>query len=372
MKNIRHFAQGLQGKIIIASVAALVVFGAGYFVLRSAAGGYFAAFDPDAGTITGNAQSVDDPTALGGKAVRFLAGSTPPPTTPPPTDPPTTPPPTTPPPTTGTTTCPLPAYPSAACTGVRAGTSLTQISGDYYTKTNGEIIEGKRITGDIVINHNNVIIRNSEVYGHIKNDRGVNETFVVEDSTVGPPSGCLSDAAIGISHFTVNRVYLRNYAEGVRAEWLDESNPSLSLVGQIMVKDSYFKFCNPGVDNHGDAIQGYHGGPNVSFIHNTVDMQAIPQSVDYITSAVFWSDGSADGFIVKDNLLHGRGITIYIQEGKNHIITGNKVVDGSWKWQPAHVRLGCNTVTWSNNSIVEIDSSYNITRTVGPLNCTAN
>ena len=255
-----------------------------------------------------------------------------------------------------TGSCPLPAYPKASCTGVPAGISLTTHSGDFSTSADNQVISGMRITGDVAIDHTNVTIRNSEIYGHIKNFNG-GGTFTVEDSLVGPPSGCTTDAAIGNHSYTVNRVHLRGYAEGFRVE----------DAGDVTVRNSYVKFCNPNVDNHGDAIQGYLAGSNVIFEHNTVDMLDIPVATDFITAVIFWSDSSGNNVTFKDNLISGGSYSIRIHVGTGHTVTGNKVINNSWLYGP--VSSSCSNITWNNNAIVEIDSNYNITNTVSQLNC---
>lgn len=255
-----------------------------------------------------------------------------------------------------TTSCPLPKYPSASCTGVPVGTSLTTHTGTFSTSSSNQVISGMRITGDVEINHSGVTIRNSEIHGHVKNFSG-NGSFTIEDSLIGPPSGCFSDAAVGNNNYTVNRVHLRNFAEGFRVE--DDGN--------VTVRNSFVKFCNPGVDNHADAIQGYLGGSNVIFEHNTVDMRDIPVAADYVTAVIFWSDSSGNNVTFKDNLISGGSYSIRIHVGSGHTVTGNRLINNTWLYGP--VSSNCAAISWSDNSIVEIDSNYNITSTVSSQPC---
>jgi hypothetical protein len=346
---------------IIAAFVAIAVIGAGYAVLRTQAAGFFAATEPESGTVTGNAQIVSDSGASNGKAVKFLAGTTTPPTTPPPTTPPpTTPPPTTPPPTTpppsggSSTTCPLPAYPNDSCTGVPVGTTLTTHNGDYTARA-GEVVEGKRITGELRIDGNGVVIRKSEIYGDVKN-YGTN-SFTIEDSLLGPPSGCSGEAALGNNNYTARRIKLRGHGEGLRIEHGNN----------VAVYDSYIKLCDPGGDAHSDGIQGYIGGTNVRIEHNTIDQRPVPLA--RVTAPIFWSDDSGGGLQVINNMFAGGGysIRIYHFGGSNHTFSGNKLVNGSWGFGPTD--SDCGKINWSNNSLVDVDSNYNITRTVGALNC---
>src|SRR4051812_38928010 len=63
------------------------------------------------------------------------------------------------------TGCPLPAYPSASCTGVPAGTTLTVATGNKTYSTAGQVISGLDIHGKVIINANNVTLKNSIVRG---------------------------------------------------------------------------------------------------------------------------------------------------------------------------------------------------------------
>lgn len=351
MSSATSFFRSSRMSILIAVVAGLAVILAGYFVLRSGAAGYFAAAELEKGTVSGNAQIVDDSGASSGKAVKFLAGS---PTTPPPTTPPPTEPPTTPPPPSGSTTCPLPAYPNDSCTGVPAGTALTTINGDK-TANAGEVIEGKRITGELRINGNGVVIRKSEIYGDVKNYGTY--SFTIEDSTIGPPSGCSGEAALGNNNYTARRIKLRNHGEGFRIEHGNN----------VAIYDSYARLCDPGGDAHSDGIQGYIGGTNVRIEHNTIDQRPVPLA--RVTAPMFWSDDSGGGLQMINNMFAGGGysIRVYHFGGAKHTFSGNKLVNNSWGFGPED--SDCDQINWTNNSLVDVDANYNVTRTVGALNC---
>jgi hypothetical protein len=153
------------------------------------------------------------------------------------------------------------------------------------------------------------------------------------------------------------RVNVRNTAEG----------PSVYYGGNVSIKDSFIKLCNPNRDNHADGLQGYQAGANVTVEHNTYDLRNVPQ--DYITAALFWANSNASSNIsAKNNLWAGGGYTIRIHDGTNNVFTGNKIVNNSWYYGPVYST--CSTIgSWSNNSLVTINSSYQVTGTVGTLNC---
>ena len=290
--------------------------------------------------------------------------TTPPPTTPttPPTSstpkptvtPPTTPKPTTPSTPTSTPTAPpgggCPGYPNPACTGVPAGTSLTTIQGDLKVTKANEVVDGKRITGRLIIAANGVTVRNSEIYHGITGDPGGHTyPYKVSDTTVGPPSGCDGGVAVGMSEYTATRVHIHNFGDGFR----DSGD-------NILIEESFIKLCsNPG--DHSDGVQGYKGGKNVVVRHTTID-QREAQSV---TSPVFFADESA-GAKLENNLLAGGGYTVRLY-GTGYTFKGNKVVQGSWNFGP--VASDCGGIDWADNQLVTIDSSYQLKSTVGTLSC---
>lgn len=245
--------------------------------------------------------------------------------------------------------CPLPAYPSPSCTGVPSGTKLTTINGDFTANKAGQVIEGKRITGDLRINASGVKIRNSEIHGEVKN--ATTQTYEITDSTVGPPSGCNTAAAVGNSHYKAIRVHIRNFSDGFRNEGND-----------ILIQDSLVTLCSRSGD-HSDGIQGYKGGSNVVVRHNTIDQRGANK--EDVTSPIFFSDGSK-GAVVEDNMFIGGGYTVRLY-GSGYTFANNVVVDKAWLYGPAS--NDCGGIRWTNNKLVQIDSNYRVTKVIGPLNC---
>lgn len=185
-----------QPKMLTATIAGLVVVGAGLVLWRAGAAGFFLSFDPDQGTRTANAQLVDDSTALGGKAVRFTAPVTPPP------------------PDGGGGTpsqsCPAyPAFPDANCTGVPSGVVLSTYTGPTTITANGTVIDGQTINGSLEIRATNVQIKNSRINGIVSTPEGsLAYSFTITDSEVVAPqaNGSNNATAIGEANFTALRV----------------------------------------------------------------------------------------------------------------------------------------------------------------------
>ena len=68
------------------------------------------------------------------------------------------------------------------------------------------VIDSKIVNCNLDIRRTGVIIRKSEVHGHVQNPEGSTASFRVEDSFVdGSPNGPVEDRAIGFDRFTVVR-----------------------------------------------------------------------------------------------------------------------------------------------------------------------
>jgi hypothetical protein len=247
------------------------------------------------------------------------------------------------------------SFPTAATTGVPAGTSLTTVS-SVNLSTPGQVLIGRLVTGDVNVSASNVVIRNSEIRGRISNSSG--GSFTIEDSLVGPASGCASIEAVGYSNYTARRVRMRNVSDGFR---VSGSN--------ILIEDSFVLLCSQSGD-HSDGIQGYGGGTNVTVRHNTVDQR----NAQDVTSPIFFADNSKSATVV-DNLIMGGGYSLRIHDDYNPdigpwIITGNRIVNGSWvNGAVDTTNTNCATTTWTDNRLVTIDSNYNILSLGALVNC---
>lgn len=249
-------------------------------------------------------------------------------------------------------------YPTPSTTGVPAGITLTPVSSVTLT-TPGQVLDSKLVSGDVIVNANNVVIKNSEIHGRVINQNG--ESFTVQDSTLGPTSGCSSIEEVGYDNYIALRVRLRNVGDGFR---VSGSN--------IRIQDSFVMLCsNPG--DHSDGIQGYYGGLNVTVTHNTIDQR----NATDVTSPIFFADYSKSATIT-NNLLMGGGYTLRVHDDYNPdigpwVVTGNRLVNNSWFAGAVNTtNTNCATTTWSDNRIVTIDANYNITSTVGTVDCSGN
>lgn len=246
------------------------------------------------------------------------------------------------------------AFPTPATTGVPLGTTLSTVS-SVTLSTPGQVLDSKLVTGDVTITASNVVIKNSEIRGRVNNQNG---SFTIQDSLVGPTSGCTNIEAVGYSNYTARRVYLRNVGDGFR---VSGSN--------VLVEDSFVMLCSkPG--DHSDGVQGYGGGTNVIIRHNTIDQR----NAQDVTSPIFFADNS-ESAIIQNNLLAGGGYTLRLHDdfSPDHgpwEATGNRIVNGAWTGGPVlTTNTNCATTTWSDNRLVTIDSNYNVLTLGSTVSC---
>lgn len=259
------------------------------------------------------------------------------------------------------------AFPTAATTGVAAGTTLVTHQGSLIVTRPNQIVDGIRVTGDVRIRAAGVVIRNSEILGRVFNqDGGPAGSFTIEDSTVGAAGTCAAtgEGAIGSDHYSARRVEIQGYSDGFRVSGND-----------VLIQDSFVDLCDM-TGAHSDGIQGYFGGTNVRLLHNTIDARVRPENEN---AAIFFSDDSR-GAEVRDNLLVGGGYTLRLhdetaakkpQDVATYTVSGNRIVDGGWGYGPVSVDdcLRGRAITWSDNRVVKIDAAFRVTSLGAAIAC---
>jgi len=320
------------------------------------------------GLTSAQRQELANERALDAAALRACPAGTPTPTqtsaTPSPTATatPTAAPPSTPPatPPAARACPPLPAFPNAACTGnVTPEADLRVVAGDLVVSAAGTRVERTLVTGQLVVNAPNVVVADSVVYRGITNCCAAGASFSVSDTTVGPPSGCDTGQAVGVSHYSATRVRVRNFGDGFR-----DSGDDISVV------DSLVQTCAPaGSGAHSDGMQAYEGGLNVTISHSTLDLRA--DDLCCLTAALF-SANSSRGWTMRDNLVAGGGYSVQLEDtdfGGTFVVTGNRIAAGAWQYGPNLVRPDCAHVTWVDNRLVTVGSDYQVTGTGAVVGC---
>lgn len=266
-----------------------------------------------------------------------------------------------PPPTTTTTAPPPPpgGFPTAATTGVPAGTVLAEVSGDLHATTN---VDAVHVTGMVFVEAAGIQVTRSKVDQSVVNDSGL--AFTVTDSEIGPDdctnTGRDLPIGIGYSNYGVLRVRLHGHEDGFRA-----GGPNISI------RDSYTLICSPAASNDSDGVQDYPSTQHIVIDHNTFDMNHAQGFTAPISVHSGPNNGGSSDVRITNNLMAGVADSTYTlntwpQAGHGPwVINGNRVVQGAWVYGPWNTEAGCQYVDdWSDNDIVTIDSNYQVTGTV--------
>jgi Ca2+-binding RTX toxin-like protein len=206
-------------------------------------------------------------------------------------------------------------FPTAETTGVPAGTTLTTYTGPMTITTDGTVIDGKIINGTLVIEADNVVIKNSKIIFNsmwgIDAEDARNVT-IQDNDIVGP--GSSGDSNSGILG---SGTFLRNDISKVE-------NGITLVDGSSTVKGNYIHDLQDGAkDPHYDGISAQGGQNGVLIEDNTI--------ISRDTSNVFIKNdfGPISNVTVNHNYMAGSaGYNIYVDgRASGGLITGVKITN---------------------------------------------
>lgn len=295
MKKFKHLPDKLHNQTVKAGLSILSIGSIGtILVLVSQAATPTASFEVESGTVTPPTTIIQDATASGGQTVKF--GQT----------------------TGGGTgsSCDYPAYPDASCTGPLPDTVFKPLhTGNYEVKTSNVVLDGLRVNGAIVVEADNVTIKNCEVNATgelwgIAHVDGEGHNLVVQNCRVyGVPDK---------NDYEGTHVLL-----GVKADEIGFSDISGVengiQCGKCYIHDNYIHDFPTWIpyDSHTDGLQTW-GNPGVGglrIIHNTIigvvtSADYSPENYSAGSSAIALLEGMYDITIDK-NFFAGGTYTMY-------------------------------------------------------------
>lgn len=266
-------------------------------------------------------------------------------------------------------------YPSPARVGTPAGwTPTTTHQGDLDITVAGTVVEDIEVNGSINVKANDVTIRRARVNGRVWTQHGTANglrqfSVTVEDSVLGGTSEAMSrrttEGVIGPGNYTIRHSELYG-SDGFRV-----SQPAGGGTNDVLAEDNFFRAnvvdCSQGY--HKDGVQGYGGGQNVTFRHNTIEATGCG-----VTAAVFFANNSKSA-TVEDNLLIGAGYTLRIHDDANPDvgpwnITGNRIVPSGYG--PVNnngTDCSASSMNWADNRLATVDANYDLTTTGNLVPC---
>lgn len=170
---------------------------------------------------------------------------------------------TTAPPGTATATCPAyPAFPDANCTGWRhTGVTLSPYTGPLSITTDGTVIDGKDVGGDLLIRAADVTIKRSKINGSVNLGYAEVTNVVMEDVEID--AGNTTFAAVGAANFTCRRCDIHGGGQGINGY-------------SFTVEDSWIHDLYGTGTVHSEAILGYNG--DIVVRHNRLSGNYNPAS----------------------------------------------------------------------------------------------
>jgi hypothetical protein len=210
-------------------------------------------------------------------------------------------------------------FPDATTTGVPSGTVLKP-SGDLVLNKPGVLIEGLDIKGSVVINADNVTLKNCKI-----SDDGFDVVLIKPGVTGAVVQNCdISNKSAGGQCIAGQGTFIANNIHDC-ADGIDVRGDN------TIIKDNYIHNMSGKENSHFDVIQAIGGFSNLSIEHNSLINEHDQ------TSAVFLGThfGAVDRVILDRNLLVGGGYTVYITEDKgtpltNVVFTNNHIGRGRW------------------------------------------
>jgi hypothetical protein len=196
--------------------------------------------------------------------------------------------------------------PAASTTGVPAGTALTAVPGGLHVTQANAVVDGKDITGPVVIDAPGVTIRNSKIH----------ESSFQDTYAVFVHSGSLKILDSEIWGFQ-NGITFSNWT-AVRVNVHGMSEDGVKLGNNVTLTDSWIHGMTPGPGAHADGGQMQGGSTDVMVSHNVIDMasgSAMGNAALFLAPDL--GPSSNGPVMVKDNWLNGGNYTLYCVDGNN-------------------------------------------------------
>ena len=213
------------------------------------------------------------------------------------------------------TPAPSGLQPSAATTGVPAGTTLTVHEGDLTIRRPGTVVEGLDVHGFITVEAPNVTIRDSVVRGgEATYNRGVitnygHANLLVEDVEIVPAAETVwQDGGKG-SDFTLNRVHVTGNVDSVKVH-----GGGRVLVQNSLLEDTTYYAEDPnqgGGTSHTDGVQVLDG-TDITILNNTTRGH---RNLAVLGAA---NKGDTTDLVVDGNWLDGGHCTVKLEEFAGH------------------------------------------------------
>jgi hypothetical protein len=256
--RVSSFFGSKKHRVLVASGMGMVVLCVGLASVLTRAATFFAASEPESGSVTMNATIANDASASGGKVVQFHA-------------------PVAQPPTGGNGKCAITTshvpdgpdgmggcWPGPSNTGVPAGTQLSSYTGPCTISSGTVVIENKTISCD------GFRIQGASTVVTVRNSKITTSVFNEDDGSLVP-------GHLTLDHVTISGITDANYSAlmyinnvTVLSSNISSGQHNIQCVNNCEVRDSYLHDQTLSGLTHNNAFMT-NGGSHMTLVHNTLN-----------------------------------------------------------------------------------------------------
>lgn len=292
MKGI-HNRQWLRYKLAAILAVLVVAFTGSTILFFGHAAVPAVSVEAEVGTLSGGAAATSDSRASGNQAITFAGG--------------------------GLAPRSCQGRPDASCTGVPSGTVLSVINGDLTISNDGAVVEGRDISGFLIIQANNVTVKNTIIRGRTPSGNGAyiniksGTGIIIQDTEIAPTVPSVYLDGIWGSNFTGVRLNIRGGVDGMKID-------NNTRIESSYIHDLAYFASDPnqgGGSTHNDGIQILEG-TGIRLVGNNIPMIRSNNAAVQVTQDY----GVVSDLVASGNWFDGGGCTINIAHKTRASLSG--------------------------------------------------
>jgi hypothetical protein len=227
-----------------------------------------------------------------------------------------------------TTTAPATGQPTCTGAGLSNPGALVVSTGTVTITTNGAVVENREIRGRLLINANNVTVRNVWVWSSGTSTIQTSSSGAVFDHVEVGKQGTPNERGIAAygSGITIRNSYIHDVEDGIKM-----GSGGTYTGNRIQLLDS------PASSPHSDAIQADGGQSNVVITGNCLDSRTFGGGLGNAALQIDTSLGGISNFRIEGNALNGGNYTVFWRNGGNGNPTNGQLLNN---WFGCQSRYG--------------------------------
>jgi hypothetical protein len=235
-------------------------------------------------------------------------------------------------------------FPDATNTGVPSGTTLTPFSGSYFTSADNEIVDALDVSGNIVVQHANVLVKRCRAVAP-------NDYCLYIDT--GGLNCTVQDTELDGSLTGSTGILMVNNVQALRLNIHGCENGGQVNSGGGLIKDSWIHdLSSEATGFHTDGLQFASDASALTIDH--CNFEPVPSHVRDATSCInIYNEAGATqnhDITITNSRIDGRGCAVAcffprFSGWSNIVVTNNRLRAGDTGYSDS----GVNTTTWTGN-----------------------